>query len=174
MMCKPETTSSTGNSATGANAWENNRQGLPKAKLHIDDPGFTIGGPVKIPGLFDEKENKKLFFFYSFEAPQVQKPGPIRLYRMPTALERQGDFSQTLDANGKLMFIKDPLLAGACSVTTAWSLSIVGTSSLTADAPGCADGSVVALIGFVELAASTSQQVAQNDRSALNAAELPS
>jgi hypothetical protein len=104
--------------AWNANAWENNRQGLPKAKLHIDDPGFTIGGPVKIPGLFDEKDNKKLFFFYSFEAPQVQKPGPIRLYRMPTALERQGDFSQTFDANGKLMFIKDPNVSGACSVTT--------------------------------------------------------
>jgi hypothetical protein len=115
--------------AWNANAWENNRQGLPKAKLHIDDPGFTIGGPVKIPGLFDEKDNKKLFFFYSFEAPQVQKPGPIRLYRMPTAAERQGDFSQTFDANGKLMFIKDPLSTGACSVTTG--------------GPGCFPGNIV-------------------------------
>ena len=41
---------------------------------------------------------KKLFFFYSLEAPQVQRPGPVRLYRMPTALERRGDFSQTFDA----------------------------------------------------------------------------
>src|SRR4029079_11468594 len=61
---------------------------------------------------------KKLFFFYSFEAPQVQKPGPVRLYRMPTALERQGDFSQTFDVNGRLMFIKDPASPLACSVTT--------------------------------------------------------
>src|SRR5205823_462717 len=95
--------------AWNANPWENNKAGLPKPKLHIDTPGFNLGGPVRIPGLYDQKgASKKLFFFYSFEAPQVQKPGPIRLYRMPTAAERAGDFSQTLDANGRLMFIKDP------------------------------------------------------------------
>src|ERR1051326_2439332 len=115
--------------AWNANAWENNRQGLVKQKLHLDDPGFTIGGPVRIPGLLDAKDNKKLFFFYSFEAPQVDKPGPIRLYRMPTALERQGDFSQTFDANGRPMFIKDPNLTGACSVT--------------AGGPGCFPNNVI-------------------------------
>ena len=36
---------------------------------------------------------------------------------MPTALERQGDFSQTFDANGRLINIKDPLSTAACSVT---------------------------------------------------------
>ena len=55
---------------------------------------------MKIPGVYDQGADKKLFFFYSFEAPQVQKPGPLRLYRMPTALERQGNFSQTFDNNG--------------------------------------------------------------------------
>src|SRR5262249_55395396 len=104
--------------AWNANAWENNRSNLPKPKLHIDTPGFNVGGPVRIPGLYDGKEAKKLFFFYSFEAPQVQRPGPVRLYRMPTALERAGDFSQTFDANGRLMFIRDPNSTGACSVTT--------------------------------------------------------
>ena len=113
-----------------ANAWENNKAGLPKPKLHIDTPGFNLGGPVRIPGLYDQKDNaKKLFFFYSFEAPQVQRPGPIRLYRMPTALERQGDFSQTVDANGRVIFIKDPNLSGACSVTTG--------------GPGCFPGNVI-------------------------------
>ena len=38
---------------------------------------------------------------------------------MPTALERAGDFSQTLDNNGNLYpYIKDPLLSGACNATT--------------------------------------------------------
>src|SRR5260370_4375504 len=52
------------------------------------------------------------------EAPQVQKAGQLRLYRMPTALERQGDFSQTFDSNGRLMFSQDPQSTGACTVTT--------------------------------------------------------
>ena len=103
--------------AWNATPWENNRAGVAKPKLHIDTPGFNLGGPVKIPGVYDQGADKKLFFFYSFEAPQVQKPGPLRLYRMPTALERQGDFSQTFDANGGLIFVKDPLSSCACSVT---------------------------------------------------------
>src|SRR5262245_17910621 len=36
---------------------------------------------------------------------------------MPTAAERAGDFSQTFDANGRLIFIKDPNSSAACSVT---------------------------------------------------------
>ena len=76
--------------AWNANAWENDRAGVPKPKLHIDTPGFNLGGPVKIPGLYDHKDASKLFFFYSFEAPQVQKPGQLRLYRMPTAARAPG------------------------------------------------------------------------------------
>src|SRR5258706_4262279 len=101
--------------AWAAIPWENERAGTPKPKLKIDTPGFNLGGPVPMLG---SKSEKKLFFFYSMEAPQVQKPGQVRLYRMPTALERRGDFSQTLDANGRLMFIKDPLSPLPCSVTT--------------------------------------------------------
>ena len=37
---------------------------------------------------------------------------------MPTAAERNGDFSQTTQTNGTPFFIKDPLLPGACSATT--------------------------------------------------------
>jgi hypothetical protein len=115
--------------AWNATPWENNRAGLAKPLYHIDTPGANIGGPLRIPGLFGNDGEKKLFFFYSFEAPQVQKPGQVRLYRMPTALERQGDFSQTFDVNGRLMFIKDPSSPLACSVT--------------AGGPGCFQGNVI-------------------------------
>jgi Carboxypeptidase regulatory-like domain/TonB-dependent Receptor Plug Domain len=114
--------------AWNATPWENERNNLPKPKLKIDTPGFNIGGPVQIPKVYEPSE-KKLFFFYSMEAPQVQKPGQVRLYRMPTALERRGDFSQTFDANGRLMFIKDPLLPGACNVATG--------------GPGCFPGNII-------------------------------
>ena len=37
---------------------------------------------------------------------------------MPTALERAGDFSQTLNSSGQLRFIRDPLSGQACNVNT--------------------------------------------------------
>jgi hypothetical protein len=61
-----------------ATPWENNRNGIAKPKYHIDTPGFNLGGPLKIPGLFNQQGEKKAFFFYSVEAPQVQRPGPVR------------------------------------------------------------------------------------------------
>jgi carboxypeptidase family protein/TonB-dependent receptor-like protein len=115
--------------AWNATPWENNRAGLPKPKLHVDTPGFNFGGPLRIPGVYDPKADKRVFFFYSFEGPQVQRPGPVRLYRMPTALERQGNFSQTFDSNGRLISIKDPLSTSACSVTSG--------------GPGCFPGNVI-------------------------------
>jgi hypothetical protein len=95
--------------AWNANSWDNKRNGLPTAKYHYDTYGANIGGPIKIPGLFDQQGDKKLFFFYSMETPQAQQPGPVRKFLVPTELERKGNFSQTLDANGKLIVIKDPL-----------------------------------------------------------------
>ena len=85
--------------AWNANSWNNIRNDLPKAKYHYDTYGASIGGPI----------GKRLFFFYSMETPQAQQPGPVRKYRLPTALERQGDFSQSFDSNGTLIVIKDPL-----------------------------------------------------------------
>jgi hypothetical protein len=92
-----------------ANSWGNGRNKLPRAKYVHDTYGFNFGGPVKIPGVYDQKDGKKLFFFYSLEAPQVRSPRNPRQYRMPTALERNGDFSKTFDTNGRLIVIRDPL-----------------------------------------------------------------
>ena len=90
--------------------------GDPKPKAESKTYGYSIGGPVGKPG-----GSNKLFFFYSHEyrptANPINSGNPIR-FRVPTALERAGDFSQTLDNNGALFnFIKDPNLAGACSAT---------------------------------------------------------
>lgn len=115
--------------AWNATPWENNRSGVEKPEYHFDTYGATLGGPLRIPGLVGNGADKRLFFFYSLEAPQVARPGQLRLYRMPTELERRGDFSQTRDLNGRQIFIRDPLLAGTCSVT--------------AGGPACFPGNVV-------------------------------
>jgi hypothetical protein len=85
--------------------------GDPKGRVDDKDMGYTIGGPIGRPG-----RPNKLFFFYAHEYAPRTTGGSIVRYRMPTALERAGDFSRSLDNNGALYpYIKDPLLTGACS-----------------------------------------------------------
>ena len=78
----------------------------------FDNEAWTLGGPVLIPGTGFNKGRNKLFFFFSQDILQRTDPGGLNQRRMPTALERKGDFSQTFDAQGSLVFIRDPLLAG--------------------------------------------------------------
>ena len=88
-----------------ANNFFNNRAGREKPQYRFNTSGFNLGGPVP----WVNKQDKRLFFFYSLEAPITERPGPLRQWTVPTALERQGDFSQTLDSAGRLIVIRDPL-----------------------------------------------------------------
>src|SRR5882672_418215 len=49
-----------------ANTWLNNRNGTERPTQDQRDIGYSIGGPIYIPGLFN-KERKKLFFFWNQE-----------------------------------------------------------------------------------------------------------
>jgi len=82
-----------------ANTWTNNRTGTAKAETSRNDFGYTLGGPVYIPGKFNE-DRKKLFFFFSQEFQRRQDPTAERRVTVPTLLERKGDFSESLDADG--------------------------------------------------------------------------
>jgi hypothetical protein len=90
-----------------ANNWLNNRNGLPRQLFRFNDLGGTIGGPVYIPKVFQNRQ--KLFFFYSEEFQRQLRPQAAKQLTVPTALERKGDFSQSVDNNGNSFTIKDPL-----------------------------------------------------------------
>src|SRR6185295_630068 len=75
---------------------------------------YSIGGPVGKPG-----GNNKLFFFYTQEFEPRTGGNDVQRFRLPTALERQGDFSQSTDNNGNpYPFVKNPALSGACTAAT--------------------------------------------------------
>ena len=90
-----------------ANNFFNNRSDVSKPLYRSDALGFSLGGPIYIPGKFNRKKNW-LFGFYNFEAWKIKYPGGVQRVTTPTSLERAGDFSQTLDVSGKLIAIKDP------------------------------------------------------------------
>jgi len=78
------------NSSWNANSRTNALNGDAKTVLKERDLGYSLGGPVGRAG-----GNNKLFFFYSHEYAPRKAGGTINRFRVPTALERQGDFSQS-------------------------------------------------------------------------------
>ncbi len=96
------------NDDLNANTFINNVRGLPRTLYRYNDPGYTIGGPVYIPHLLTRTKDK-LFFFWSEEWQDQLNPNGLKNVTVPTALERQGDFSQSLDNNNRPLTIRDPL-----------------------------------------------------------------
>jgi hypothetical protein len=92
-----------------ANTWTNKRETAPPPvgsgqlieppEASRNDFGYTIGGPVFIPGKFNT-DKTKLFFFWSQEWQKRKDSVAERLARVPTELERRGDFSQSVDSSG--------------------------------------------------------------------------
>ncbi len=72
----------------------------PRPALRYNDFGFTVGGPVIIPHVYNGKD--KTFFFYSQEFRRVVQDQTLMSF-VPTAAERAGDFSNSYltDSSGK-------------------------------------------------------------------------
>jgi len=79
-------------SALDANDFFNNADGIPRPDHVRDQYGFSLGGPIR---------KQKTFFFTDLEFTREHDPVDIN-GTVPTAAERNGNFSQTLtaDANG--------------------------------------------------------------------------
>lgn len=88
----------------------NNRNSIPEPPYRFSRLGFNVSGPVYVPGGFNA-DRSKLFFFFSGELQGERRPQSIQQVTVPTELERQGDFSQSIDQNGKSITILDPLNA---------------------------------------------------------------
>jgi hypothetical protein len=92
-----------------ANEFFNNQLNVAKPRYRYENPGGTIGGPLLIPGTRFNRSRTKLFFFFSVDKLWNTQNTNLNKYTMPTALERQGNFSQSLNTNGSLITVKDPL-----------------------------------------------------------------
>src|ERR1700730_18220157 len=116
------------NSNWNTNDWANVQNGIAKPVVKQRDWGFTFGGPVGKPG-----GKNSLFFFFSEQFSPRTTSGAVNLFRVPTLLERQGDFSQSTDNTGThFPYVRDTTTGLPCS---------------TADTRGCfQDGGVLGRI----------------------------
>jgi hypothetical protein len=97
------------NTDLNANDFFANSQGLPRSTYQYNNPGYYVGGPVIFPKSDFNRNRDKLFFFWSEEFLIRTVPSSVSYQTFPTALERQGNFSQSLDQNGQLITIRDPI-----------------------------------------------------------------
>jgi hypothetical protein len=95
------------NNANRANLQADGTAGRPRYRF--ENPGYTIGGPLLIPGVAFNKKRDKLFFFWSQDKLiQIQTVSTNRIM-VPTQAQLAGDFSQTFAATtGTLVPLYQP------------------------------------------------------------------
>ena len=72
-----------------------------KNVIHQNDFGFTVGGPVWIPKVYNGKN--RTFFFFSFEEFYQNFLNTTTPATVPTAAYRAGDFSSLITAENRLV-----------------------------------------------------------------------
>ena len=82
------------NEALDANSWNNNFNGAAKPRDRQNDFGGALGGPVRIPWLYDGHD--KTFFFFAWEQYRNRRGLSNNVLTLPTDAERGGDFSALL------------------------------------------------------------------------------
>ncbi len=92
-----------------ANPFSQNAAGAPRAQHPIDQYGWELDGPVRIPHVYNGKD--KTFFMFTQERYREFVPQPAT-ETVPTALQRTGDFSQTYKSATQLYTIYDPNTVG--------------------------------------------------------------
>jgi len=88
-----------------ANSFLLNAQNKDKVDHYLDQYGFSVDGPVLIPGLYDGRN--KTFFLFTGEKYREGTPAP-QFSTVPTEAMRRGDFSDYRDTRGNLITIYDP------------------------------------------------------------------
>jgi hypothetical protein len=110
-----------------ANNFFANRAGQPIANQPYYDWAGSLGGPIWIPKVYNGRN--KTFFFLSTESYR-QQLGSTTTLSVPTPLEDEGNFSQSLYKNGTQQVIYDPLSTTANGTRTPFPGNIIPAGML--------------------------------------------
>ncbi len=100
------------NSVLNANDWFLNRASEPIAPARHNDFGFTLGGPLYIPGVYNTHKDKT--FFFLSEEWRYDRTGTIINTTVPSVLERSGNFSQCDPSSSSY----NAVVASGCALPT--------------------------------------------------------
>ena len=101
------------------------------------DPGFTLGGPLFIPGFYNTRKDKT-FFFFSEEYRHEEEPFPYN-QAVPSPLERQGIFTDVCPTSGTI----DPDNGAGFRFVRSQAAAAVSHLPYFPDCPGTASNAIV-------------------------------
>lgn len=112
-----------------ANNFFSNRAGQPRIDQPFRNYGGSIGGPIRIPKLYDGRN--RTFFWITGEAYRQTEAAGTRL-TLPSALERVGDFSQSAAVTGGLQLIYDPLTTTSGGTRQTFANNVIPKNRISA------------------------------------------
>ena len=119
-----------------------NRAGQDRPERTYHRFGGVVGGPVRLPGIYDGRD--RTFFFTSYERLKDNIAEP-QLFTVPTARMRTGDFSELIvnrnniaDTNNVVVFNPfDVTVNNSTGVVTRRSFGCPTSGAVTAAFPNC-------------------------------------
>lgn len=84
------------NDALRANGFNNNASGIKRQPFKQHNYGYSIGGPVLIPKIYNGKN--RTFFFHNYERTKQKNFTSTSFLQLPTRDFKQGDFSRLLQS----------------------------------------------------------------------------
>lgn len=99
------------NTRLNANYFFNNMNGLPRPPVKLNRWGANVGGPLWLGRLYDGRN--KTFWTYAYEGIHDAATETAYSFAMPTAKERQGDFSDLLKIGSQYQIYDPSTIAAA-------------------------------------------------------------
>ena len=93
------------NDVFDANEFFNKNAGRPTPAFRMNQFGGAIGGPLSLGKLYSGKN--RTFFFADYQGTRWRRGDTLRT-AVPNSLQRNGDFSKTLNQAGQLVVVYDP------------------------------------------------------------------
>jgi hypothetical protein len=127
-----------------ANFFENSPTHINKGAFRQNQFGFTMGGPVYIPHVYDGRD--KTFFFFDYEGTRIDQ-AETQVATVPTALERSSGFTDLSELISDQSGTRTDLLNRTTPVGTVFDPAT--TRPVTAGLPDPVTGLVATANGYV-------------------------
>lgn len=137
------------NSSMDANTFFNRRNHVVLQPFSRNQFGGSLNGPVWIPKLYNGRD--KTFFLFSYEGLRQGQTSPS-YFSVPTAVERTGDFSHTVNGAGAPVTIYDPATTttiGGVSTRSAFNNNLIPSNRI--------DGVAAKIVNYFPLPNTTGQ-----------------